>query len=374
MGTGITLTKSVFLPIFELLNHNFKLDLRHEKNLLFYLSLSLSTLANHVNDRQGLSEIYLLLGDLGCRFSFDTLLDYIQFILSATLNSLHCKNLKTSIFLPESLKNCFGFELFPPVRRENFSYESPISDRKGAMLGVFQETSVFQEQHFDYLLKQCILSNASLRMKTYRLLNHINQGTGIVTTCMQNTTEDGQIYKYARDQVYELANFKNGSSINYRIAFSAIEVSVKADISMLILSENLKVDDGRFSTTLSQFIMDTLLSLITIYREFGLLSIFKTVLDICKEDLRLATGAAIVFSGILPQEKEGVSDSERKEQVATIIQQNTIVCNLIRLFVEQLDDGTTLAFKRMTNFMKNHPSSLKPKKRQKGTVTLDINE
>ncbi|QPG76765.1 hypothetical protein FOA43_004159 [Brettanomyces nanus] len=369
---SFVLTRDLFLPLFELINHNFKLDLREEPYLLCYLCLSLFTLNDYVTNSRDFTEIYRLLDDLGCKYSFNALLDHIQFFLSYNFNKYSLEDMRTAIPTPEYLKDRFGFDYIPPMSRENMFYENPL----GLTSDVdFDMPHVFQKRKCMDLLKNCLFYCSIIRLRTYRVMTSVGNDTDFANlSSSQIDIDQTELYKYSRNSRYKLANFKNGFSMNYRLAYSALEVTVSSDLSFLTSCENLKFDDKRLAATLINVTADVQLSLSGIYGEFGLLSIFKLFLDFCRHDIRLANTSARVLADILPDEKDTSYESSRKRMLGETIEHSTLGSNLIRLFVEELDDGKTSYFKRLINFLKAYPSSLKPKKRVKGTMILDLQD
>lgn len=368
--------KNVFLPIFELVNQNTKLDFMQEQNLLVYLYLGINALDDYIVDRYTMTDCLLQLDELGCSLSLNGLLDDVQYILSYALNEVLVAKMPQLVSIPADFREFFGFDYIPPVRRQDSLLEAPFSSEKSVLVDSFTNEELVKQTELVRILKSCIGQNSRLRRKVYRLLSSINRNSGLLVRtkgCGEEEKEQN-LYKYHLNSGYRLAGFEDRELLNYKLAYFGIGTSIKADVAMLVVAYNLKSFDLTFSSALSRSISDTFLSIGSIYMEFGILTMYKIMIEACERSVRLANEAAMALAEILPNPKRNVEENPRKKDFAMMLQSNTIASNLIRLFVEEFDDGKTIAFKKMINFLKNHPSSLKPKKRERGTVKLDAAE
>ena len=365
--------EDVFVPIFELVNQNMSLKFIQEHNLLVYLYLSINTLDRYITDNSTMTDCLLQLDRQGCSLSLNALLDDVQYILSYALNEELATKMTGLVPIPNDFREFFGLDCIPPVRRENTLFDAPFQSEESILVGSFTEESLVRHGQLVCVLKDCIERNARLRRKVYRLLSSINRNSGLLVRTKGHAEEESEqsLYKYHLNSGYKLAGFEDRELMNYKLAYFGIGTSIKADVAMLVVVYNLKGFDLTFSSALSRSISDTLLSIGSIYMEFGILTMYKIMIEACERSVRLANEAAMVLAEILPNPKRNVEENARKKDFAEMIHSNTIASNLIRLFVEEFDDGKTIAFKKMINFLKNHPSSLKPKKRERGTVKLD---
>lgn len=316
----LQISSTTFLPLIDLFNQNFKLDLSKEKSLICYLQLSLATLDRYLTNTGNLLDVYSVLGDMGCQFSLHALLDTCLFILAFALNK---SDFNSSEFVPINCVSCFAFDYVPPVRRENF---------------------VFQSAPGSSSLLKCVLLIASCRQSTYSILY---RGYSVIPA---------------------MKSFGLGDSIEYKVRFSVVELSFYSSLSILILAHNMHYQHSELSSILSSYVCDQFTSLVGIYHEFGIVSLLHLLTNYGKCEMRVVTDLAGILSAMIPVT---LKDPPKAQIVGNVLSGSTIGRNMLRLFVEALDDGNTLSFKRLIRYLRCHPSSLKANKQTKGTVVLD---
>ncbi|GME81465.1 unnamed protein product [Ambrosiozyma monospora] len=229
-----------------------------------------------------------------------------------------------------------------------------------------------------------------------------------------SSTPDESIYKFRNKNFTQLSMFKTGHGLDFKIMYHALELNICATASTIIMQDNLSHFTNDYSASMDplnisvanvlyNLQIDNLRNFLGIYKDFGLISLFKFFQKSMLQDLRLipcysqALSDLIIFdsndfshsnsssssSGNSSSNSGSDSNSSSSNSSTTTtqqsiiletIQQSNILSNLLRQIVELFDDGKTASFKRMVNYLKKNPSPIKPSKIEKGTAMLDLNK
>lgn len=345
----------IFIPIFELLNQNFKLSLEKETGLVACLVTSYQRIDEYLDSEEQLTEIVMKMDDLGCTLTLDSLLSYSQLVISKAVTDICSENTIKSVRLPDELITSFGFDSIPPLARDSAMMQAnKFYNQKVSLLT--ELTSYSRRKEIIGMLCKSLESILGAKQKIGRIL----AGREDEFEDRSERNEDGV---YDLEPGHKLASFKEMGQVRYRLAYRSISIRLKSDMAALIAAENMKEVQDTEANVLSEYLTVEIRQASTIYGEIGILSLFRELLGLCENDIRVVKGVARVLANSLPEKGSG-----------SVVENSTIASNMIRLFVEEFDDGKSPMFKKMINFLKEHPSSLKPKKRVKGTAVVDIRD
>ncbi|KAG7899564.1 hypothetical protein KL907_004916 [Ogataea polymorpha] len=386
-------TETTMKMLFEIVDQNFKLDYPKELNLLNYLKVSLKNIDYNLNTFESFLKISALLNDMGSRLSIYALLETVQFVLSSSLNKELFGLIGQSAKVPELLKHPFGFEYIPPLGKSNFIFENNLNMGDDSLKKVRAQTkAAFNSLHSGpyhrvkgtRVLQDCVLLCAIVKSKVYNFLREFNDELGLMkfSTEQRSAVKDDTMNKFKQKTFTQLALFRSQHGLDYKILNKSVDLNLAATLSSLKVCGNFSrfpelVDssslyDRSFCNMLYHYQLDSLLSYLLVYKEFGLLSLFKMMKTVLLNDLTLIPIASKMLSNLVGFEN---STSKPKIQyITSIIHQSDVLCNLVRQFVELFDDARSSSFRQLLDFMKIHPSPIKPSKIPKGTVELDLRQ
>lgn len=401
---------STLLPIFELINQNVKLNYLEERDFLTILKLSLVNLDLNLDSLDDFMNLNSLLLDVGCSLSIHALIDTIQTLLCIIINDIKFNH---PVFnkIPKHYHSLLGFDYIPPVYRSNMSFENNI-DLQAEFFGpIFQylkdmenNSTIVQIASINYL-EDCLTLILSIKTKIFRYLRSLNNETNVLrlpdlfseeSNNPNNKNEDYPLHVFRQGISTKIGSFKSSKSLNYKLLNSSINLGIISNLSLLVLAENYKslksssnnLIDNSLSRILNEFTIDFSLTFLIIYQEFGLLSFFKNIRELNNESLKMVLPSALLLSKLFqvkntdsknvdsPTTPTTVSASSNSnfELISEILYKSVISSNLLRQYVELFDDGQSKPFKSLNKFLKSHPSTLKPSKITKGTITLDLND
>lgn len=398
---------STLIPLFEIINQNIKLDYLKERDFLIIFKLSLITLDLNLNSIKDFMNLISLLIDIGCSLSIHSLIDTIQTLLCIIINKIKFNH---SIFvkIPTEYEKKLGFEFIPPVYRSDMSFENNLdlqSENFGTIfdsLNDLENHPTLVESVSKDLLEDSLTILLSVKSKIFRFLRLLNNETNVLRLPdlfnNDNKTDEYPLHIFKQGISTKIASFKSNKALNYKLLNSSINLEIISNLSLLILSENYKSlkssnnsIDNSLSRLLNEFTIDFSLTFLVIYQEFGLLSFFKKLRDLNNESLRMILPSTLILSKLFQVKNIENNNNNHNstdnynnsttnsnisnfELISEILYKSVISSNLLRQYVELFDDGQSKPFKSLNKFLKVHPSTLKPSKISKGTVTLDLND
>lgn len=390
---------STLVPIFELYDQNFKLDFKKERDFLALLNLALLNLDLNLETEEDFMNLNSLLVDVGCSRSIHALLDILQTILCFAINK-NKLNMPYLSKLPKHFEEVLGFDCIPPVYRSDLSFINNVDlqmENFGVTFKLLQNLenhSLIKEAKSLELLEHALLLVISTKSKVYKFLKELNNNSNVLRVPDLFTDESKQadfaINSFKQGVSTKIASFKSSKSLHYKLLNSSISLGTISNLSLLTISENYKTlkasernVDNSLSRLLSEFTFEFSLNLILIYQEFGLLTLFKNIRELNYGNLNLIVPTSSLVAKLFqikpdPKESEP-KDFEQAEELSSldlvteILKKSVLASNLLRQFVEIFDNGQSKPFKSLNKFLKANPSTLKPSKISKGTVSLDIN-
>lgn len=387
---------SSLVPIFEFYDQNFKLDYTKERDFLVIFNLALLNLDLNLESEEDFMNLNSLLVDVGCSKSVHALLDIIETILCIVINKMKF-NTNYLSKIPPSFADVLGLDAIPPVYRSDLSFINNIDlqiDNFGVTFKLLRDLdnySIIKESKSLELLEHALLLTISAKSKVYKFLKDLNNTYNVLRAPDLFNDENKQpeytLNSFKQGVSTKIASFKSSKSLSYKLLNSSISLCSISNLCLLTLSENYKtlkdsegVMDNSLSRYLSEFTFDFSVSLILIYQEFGLLTLFKNIRDLNYGNLNLITPTSSLIAKLF-QSKSDTKDSvpaqsiefSNLDLVTDILRKSVLASNLLRQFVEIFDNGQSKPFKSLNKFLKVNPSTLKPFKISKGTVTLDIN-
>ncbi|KAG7706796.1 hypothetical protein KL949_003502 [Ogataea haglerorum] len=386
-------TETTMKMLFEIVDQNSKLEYPTELNLLSYLKVSLKNIDYNLNSFESFLNIAALLNDMGCRLSIHALLENVQFVLSSSLNNELFGLVGQSARIPELLKRPFGFEYIPPLGKSNFIFENNLNMGDESLKKVraqtkeafkFIQSSTYRRVKGTKLLQDCVLLCAIVKSKVYNFLREFNDELGLMkfSTEQKSAVKDDTMNKFKQRTFTQLALFKSQHGLDYKILNKSVDLNLAATLSSLKICGNYSrfpevVDssslyDRPFCNILYHYQLDSLLSYLLVYKEFGVFSLFKMMKTVLLSDMTLIPIASKVLSNLVGFENS--SNKPKIQYVTSIIHQSDVLCSLVRQFVELFDDARSSSFRQLLDFMKVHPSPIKPSKIPKGTVELDLGQ
>ncbi|KAG7835394.1 hypothetical protein KL942_005333 [Ogataea angusta] len=386
-------TETTMKMLFEIVDQNFKLEYPMELNLLSYLKASLKNLDYNLNSFESFLNLSGLLNDMGSRLSIHALLETVQFVLSSSLNKELFGLVGQSAKIPEQLKHPFGFEYIPPLAKSNFIFENNLNMGDDSMKRIRAQTkaafkSLQTGTHLRVkgtrVLQDCVVLCAIVKSKVYNFLREFNDELGLMkfSTEQKSAVKDDTMNKFKQKTFTQLALFKSQHGLDYKILNKSVDLNLAATLSSLKICGNFDrfpelVDssslyDRPFCNILYHYQLDSLLSYLLVYKEFGLFSLFKIMKTVLLGDLTLIPIASKMLSNLVGFENS--SNKPKIQYITSIIHQSDVLCNLVRQFVELFDDARSSSFRQLLDFMKIHPSPIKPSKIPKGTIELDLRQ
>lgn len=387
------------VPIFELFDQNFKLDYKKERDFLTVLNFALVNLDLNLSSEDDFMNLNSLLVDVGCSKSIHAILDILQTLLCFVIND---NKFNSSYFskIPLYFKTVLGFDSIPPVYRSDFSFDNNLdlqAENYGPTFNALKDIenyAVIKEAKSMALLEHALLMMVFIKSKVYKFLRELNKESNVLRLPDVFTEEGNQIdysiNAFKQGVSTKIASFKSSKSLNYKLLNSSISLGTIANLCLLPVAENYKIlkssnnfVDNSISRLLSEYTFDFTLNLILIYQEFGMMTLFKKIRELNYENLNLIVPSSALLAKLF-QTKSDFKDIEFNDSVqyneshsvdlvANILRKSVLASNLLRQFVELFDNGQSKPFKALNKFLKANPSTLKPSKISKGTVTLDVN-
>lgn len=419
------LNVSTLIPIFEFIDQNFKLNYTLERDFLTILKLSFINLDLNLDSDIDFMNLNSLLVDVGCSMSINSLIDTIQTLLCIIINDT---KFKQSIFskIPNNFKSFLNFDYIPPVYRSDMSFENNIdlqSDNFNTTFKMFQSIENHQitiETKSQQLIEDCLTLVLSIKTKIFRFLKNLNNETNVLRLpdlfSKENKQDEYPLSVFKQGISTKIGSFKSNKSLNYKLLNVSISLNIIANLSLLVIGENYRylksseyILDNSMSRIINEFTIDFTSTFLIIYQEFGLLSFFKELRILNQTNLKLILPTAILVSKLFQVKHSDYplqnsnsnlnlnsnsnpnlnSDSSSSlsttatttaikvsnfDIISDLLYKSIIASNLLRQFVELFDDGQSRPFKSLNKFLKAHPSTLKPSKISKGTVTLNLND
>lgn len=398
---------STLIPLFEIINQNIKLNYLKERDFLTIFKLSLITLDLNLNSINDFMNLNSLLIDIGCSLSIHSLIDTIQTLLCIIINKIKFNH---SIFIkiPIEYEKKLGFEFIPPIHRSDMSFENNLDLQRENFGTIFESLNDFEnhptliESISKSLLEDSLTILLSVKFKIFKFLRLLNNETNVLRLPdlfnNENKTEEYPLHIFKQSISTKIASFKSNKALNYKLLNSSINLEIVSNLSLLILSENYKSlkcsnnsIDNSLSRLLNEFTIDFSLTFLLVYQEFGLLSFFKKLRDLNNVNLRMILPSTLLLSKLFQvKNTENTNNNNSNnhnnnspttnscnsnfELISEILYKSVISSNLLRQYVELFDDGQSKPFKSLNKFLKIHPSTLKPSKISKGSVTLDLND
>jgi hypothetical protein len=403
---------TTLLPIFEIVDQNIKLDYLKERDFLTNFKLSLITLDLNLESNEDFMNLNSLLVDIGSSLSIHALVDTIQTLLCILINNI---KFNSTIFnkIPNDFQKILGFEFIPPVYRSDMSFQNNIdlqAENYGSTFKALQEIenySTIKQSKSISLLEDCLILILSIKSKILKFLKDLNMDTNVLRLpdlfSTENNIDEYPLNIFKQGITTKIGSFKSSKSLNYKLLNSSISLNIISNLILLSVSENYKLlkssdflIDNSISRLLNEFTFDFSLNFFLIYQEFGMLNFFKKIRDLNNENLKLILPSAILISKLFqtkitdlkPESNNSNIDNKPNlnlssnsasiqnsnlDLISEMLYRSVIASNLLRQFVEIFDDGQSKPFKSLNKFLKSHPSTLKPSKIAKGTITLDFN-
>lgn len=386
-----SLTVETLMPLFEFRDQNLKIDYENETVLLSNIMASLLSVNENLDTLDKFVILNNLFVDTGCSLSVSSFFDSLQILLILVIQKVKFSNPHFST-LPQNYMHALGLHYIPPVNRDDASfvsiYDSPNSGTFFKLLNGTRESVIHRHEYVMNILEQSLCYLVTIRFKVLQHLLELNNDTNVLRVLSpfdKPKAEEYPLYKF-RNSVSKIGMFSSGNSLDYKLLNPAVELNMMANISLLIVAENYKTLKGILNTqntSLSRFLNEYAVSCtiqnLLIYREFGILVMFKMLKALNERDLRMIIPTATLISKILPEKQPDTDDKAEclehgssNAAIYEIFLQSTICSNLVRQFVETFDDSQSKPFKSLNRFLKSYPSTLKPSKIPKGTVRLQL--
>ncbi|ODV82552.1 hypothetical protein CANARDRAFT_10456 [[Candida] arabinofermentans NRRL YB-2248] len=389
--SSYSVTQSTISVLFEVVDQNLKLDLFKEKTLLQYLSVCLMNLRYNLNSTEDILSIHSLLNDMGSRLSFHALLETIQFILLSNLNKGNVSLYENYKEIPQYLQNSFGFDMIPPVSRFNFGFEDNLNHGgdycsqklRSETIGLFstiEKSDEFCKPLCNKLMKDCLISCLIIKSKVYNDSREYNDEIGIMkfsTAEHPNDIITNNSNNNNKSKNFKLSMFRSYHGLDFKILTKSLELNLSATFSSLIVKSNYdnfhNNDDTPISNLIYHYQLDSLMSYILIYKEFGLFTLMKFIKSFILKDSRMIHICAKLLSDLLVFDPN-LEKPSKLEYVSQIVRNGGVLSSLIRQFIELFDDGYSNSFKKLANFLKSCPSPIKPSKIPRGVAVLDYKQ
>ncbi|GME88629.1 unnamed protein product [[Candida] boidinii] len=406
---GNFINEFCFKSLLELIDHNVKLDLKNEGNLLRILKISLFrilTFLDLANSEKDLENNFLRLHDLlvkmGCKYSLSSLIDNVTFILANYLNVALRSNSDFWSAIPDYIENFYGYIRIPPARKSDFMFEDIfIEDRD------YQVSSFYNIDNLNYtknieLVKNCLELSLKLQNKNIIHLRNLKNSSILNFNNNLDLKTDNESFsdisysKYRSRFFTSLVLFESGNNSKYKFMDKSNKSILFSLISTMILLKNSLATENNSSNNnndtnnmgtqyrhyLSINFCDELFislnanlnNLVLLYKEFSTFSIFENFENILfNYDLSLTDIFSQMISCLfIKNNLLFKSDLDLKVE-KNVVENSKTLSHLIRQFLE-LFNNNSREFQKLVEFLKTHPTPIKPSKIQNGNTEIFLND
>lgn len=404
---GKFINEFCFKSLLELIDHNVNLDLKNESNLLRILQISLFSILNYLDledTEEDLENRFLRLHDLlikiGCKYSLSSLIDNVTFILANYLNNaLHRKNMFWSS-IPDYITRFYRYVSVPPARKSDFMFEDIFIEDRNYQVSSFYNIDNLNCTKNIVLVKNCL--ELSLKIQNRNIIHlrklkdnsMLNFGENLSSRADNESFSDTSYSKYRSRFFTSLVLFDSGNSSKYKFMDKSNKSILFSIIATIILLKNslainrISNNDNtinmgtqysyyfsiNFNDELFNSLNTNLNNLVLLYKEFSTFSIFENFENILfNYDLSLTDIFSQMISCLFIKNSLLFKTDLDITVEKNVIENSKTLSHLIRQFLELFNNNST-EFQKLVEFLKTHPTPIKPSKIQNGNVEIFLGD